>query len=253
MTTPLAKRTKQNDRFYAALELLGSTRAGINGQFEPNIEARLAAICILKTVTAQSPEEYALVVDILCSYVRKNAAWDDANPPVRAAAEIPADIQAALNIIARTPTTGKTSRLSQIDLTRTDLRGATLWGANLKGAILARVNFAQADLGQGELAGATLCGASLEGAILWKANLQGANLWNANLQRGVFAEANLAKANLSDADLRGAVLTASNLKGTALDRANLEGARLIDVRGITESQLALAKTDKRQNNRRAKK
>ena len=72
---------------------------------------------------------------------------------------------------------------------KANLRGADLWGADLRGANLRGANLWDADLR----------GANLRDADLRDADLRGANLWGADL-RG----ANLRGANLWDADLRGA-------------------------------------------------
>jgi uncharacterized protein YjbI with pentapeptide repeats len=79
---------------------------------------------------------------------------------------------------------------------RADLRGAALWGADLRGA-------------------------NLRGAALLDANLRDADLLDANLR-----DANLRGANLLDADLRDA-----NLRGAALLDANLLDANLWGVTG----------------------
>ena len=77
---------------------------------------------------------------------------------------------------------------------RADLRGASLCGADLRGA---------------DLRGANLCGADLRGADLRGANLRevklcGANLFIADLRRADLCEADLYGANLYGADLCGA-------------------------------------------------
>ena len=69
------------------------------------------------------------------------------------------------------------------------LRGADLWGANLRGA-----NLRGADLQE-----ANLRGVDLQGADLREANLWGANFWGADLQK-----VNLQGANLRGTDLWGA-------------------------------------------------
>ena len=101
------------------------------------------------------------------------------------------------------------------------LKGAYLYGANLKGAYLEGANLYGA-----YLYGANLEGANLEGAYLYGANLKGANLYGANLYGAYLEGAYLYGANLKGANLKGANLYGANLKGANLKGANLEGANL---------------------------
>jgi ABC-type sugar transport system substrate-binding protein len=79
-------------------------------------------------------------------------------------------------------------------------------GADLHGAILARV----------DLSGAVMAGADLRGANLQRANLVGADLRGADLQG-----ADLRFANASEADFRGADLREAAATGAMLRRADL--------------------------------
>ena len=94
-------------------------------------------------------------------------------------------------------------------------------GANLRGAVLYGANLRNADL-----YGADLYGADLRGANLYGACLRGADLRNADL-RG----ANLYGADLRNADLYGADLYGADLRGANLYGADLCGADLRGVRG----------------------
>ena len=76
------------------------------------------------------------------------------------------------------------------------------------------------------LSRADLSGADLYGADLSRANLSGANLYGAYLSRADLSGANLSRANLSRANLYGADLSGANLYGADLSRANLSGADL---------------------------
>ena len=104
----------------------------------------------------------------------------------------------------------------RIDWGGANLKGANLWGADLKGANLEGANLWGADLKGANLEGANLWGANLEGA-----NLRGADLWGANMKG-----ANLKGANLKGACLKGAFLEGANLEEANLDGANMRGANL---------------------------
>jgi len=84
-----------------------------------------------------------------------------------------------------------------------NLRGANLWGANLRYADLRGANLRYANLRNADLGCADLSGANLRNADLGCADLSGANLWGADL-----SGANLWGANLSGADLSGAKIDA---------------------------------------------
>jgi len=119
--------------------------------------------------------------------------------------------------------TGDKGILQGANLFRADLKGADLWGANLKNCVLDNanlqgINFRQVDLTQADLRrtnlndarleGANLAGASLDSAFLRNAGLLRANLRNSNLTATVFEEAHLWQA-----DLRGAYMMYANLDG----------------------------------------
>ena len=104
-----------------------------------------------------------------------------------------------------------------------DLRGADLYGANLRGADLRG-----ADLYGANLRYANLRGADLYGADLRYANLRGADLYGANLRGADLYGANLRGANLRGADLRGA-----NLNGASGNRLEIKSLFISDDYPIT--------------------
>ncbi|WP_148088185.1 pentapeptide repeat-containing protein [Couchioplanes caeruleus] len=110
--------------------------------------------------------------------------------------------------------------LLEVDLRHANLSSASVKGARMRRAFLTAANLTDADL----------TGADLTAAELWNVDLSGANLTDA-----VLADADLAGAHLADADLSGADLSGANLSG-----ANLKAAL-----GLTSTQLAHCRTDKR--------
>jgi uncharacterized protein YjbI with pentapeptide repeats len=113
-----------------------------------------------------------------------------------------------------------------IDLSGTDLRGASLPFVKLAGANLSQADFKGANLYRADFQDADLNGANLGRTELQGANFQGANLSDANLKGAHLWRADLSKANLRNANLNIANLDGANLAGAELEGANLEGANL---------------------------
>lgn len=109
------------------------------------------------------------------------------------------------------------------DLSRTDLRGVHLSGANLRGA----------DLRCADLKGADLSNTCLSGADLSCANLNGVNLRGARLRSANLSRVHLMGADLSGSDLRGTDFTDIDLRGAYLSETDLRNADLshMDLRG----------------------
>ena len=123
-----------------------------------------------------------------------------------------------------------------VDLTRADLRQATLYSASLSNTLLLTANLSGLDLRSVDLSGADLTDAILSGANLSGNNLRGIRFGAANLRNVNFQETNLSGADLSRADLKGANFSGANLSyanlagvdlsSLDLSHANLEGAIL---------------------------
>jgi uncharacterized protein YjbI with pentapeptide repeats len=122
----------------------------------------------------------------------------------------------------------------QPDLSRADLTGMHLRGADLSEADLSGANLAGMHLPGVHLAAADLLGTRLSGAQFFQANLREADLSRADLAEAHLSEADLARANLAGAhlrgvDLMGAAFFKANLRGADLRRANLFGADLAEA------------------------
>lgn len=146
-----------------------------------------------------------------------------------------------------------------VNLTKADLRGTVLDGADLKDANLTQANLSNAqnlrtvlnfgtatlvntklsladlrevDLTNAKLSGADLFGANLDGATLAGADLSGADLRNARIVRSDGPGVGVSDADLRSAELRGAKLNGQDLSGrdlhgVDLSAADLTGAKLI--------------------------
>src|SRR4029077_7170887 len=102
----------------------------------------------------------------------------------------------------------------QAILTRADLSGANLCGANLRWSHLYGANLDRADL-----RGADLCDANLYGAHLLDTDLSGADLRGASLIASSLVSTNVENANFAECQIYG--ISAWDLKGLPKDQTNL--------------------------------
>ncbi len=241
----LWRRVSASERTAAIFRDYGTTERfnqAIEQLANPSPAISLGGIYTLERIARASPNgDHWQVMEVLTAYVREHARWSavdhrngngatEANG-VSPEHSIPANVQAALAVLARRDCSGETLE-QRLNLTATDLRGADLEQAQLQRADLTGANLKGARLG-----GACLDSAILEGAILVDARLVGASLAEARL-RG----ANLAGAKLWDAQLQGADLQAANLEGASLGGADLSWARLWDAK-LQGADLQGAKLD----------
>ena len=117
-------------------------------------------------------------------------------------------------------------QLTQSDIIKGALAGASFSGENLENIDLAEQSLAGLDLSGANLRGANLHKTDLTEANLNDADLTGANLTGAILHRTYLVCANLTDATFEEADLHGAFLSGSLLNGTNFRRANLRKATL---------------------------
>lgn len=219
-TYQLSRRGQVSDRFSTAIGQLASDKR----------EERLGAVYALEHVMAESPQDHATVVGVLAAFVRENVARDDAPQSAGAEQQLaeaprgvepPADIRAAIEVLARRPEREEARR---IDLRRTRLTGLMVRGFEFDAPPrLTRIFFTWADLRRADLRGADLREAILNGA---------------SLRQAFLAQAHLDRAGLVEADLRGA-----HLAGTRLTGADLCGADLRETRSLTAAQLSAAVLD----------
>ncbi|WP_433446036.1 pentapeptide repeat-containing protein [Streptomyces sp. CA-142005] len=216
-TYHLSRRGQVTGRFSTAIGQLASDK----------LEERVGAVFGLEHVMAESSQEHATVVSVLSAFVRERARRDAVLAPEGSGrqhqsappfgTEPPADIRAAMEVLARRPEREEARR---IDLRRT----------HLVGLIMRSIDFDSPP----RLACAYLTWADLRLADLRGADLRGAVLNSADLSRSLLSGALLDGAGLARADLHGAHLGG----GTSLLGADLSGTDLTDARGVTAEQLS---------------
>jgi uncharacterized protein YjbI with pentapeptide repeats len=242
----LSRESQVAERFTKAIEQLGSDK----------LDVRLGGIYALERLAHDSPQrDHPTVVEVLGAFVREGSRRYDTPPPKQGRAEEAAvklgattpgtdakprpatDIQAALSVLGRLP---QQPNVSRGDLTGVQVAGAQLGGADLTGAQLVEADLSGAHLHEADLSGAQLRRANLTGAWFVGANLSGANLREAKLSGAQLGGANLKDARLAFADLSGAQVREVNLSGAHLHGADLRDARLRGA-DLTDALLGGAK------------
>lgn len=208
-TVAISQEGQVTDRFTKAIEQLGSDK----------LEMRLGGIYALERIARDSEKDYWPIVEILTTYVRENAPWEEQDEEEQNSFDDPkprADIQAILTVLGRRVHRYAQGEEVRLDLARTDLRGADLREAHLEGAILIETHLEEA----------FLRGAYLEKAILYGAYLDGANLSKAHLQETDLRDVSLDRADLEDA---------KGLKYEQIKQALIEDSTKLplDIRALT--------------------
>ena len=241
--TEIADRNSFTDTFTKAIEQLGATTA----ENKPNIEVRLGAIYALEKLSKVNSDYYQPIIDILCSYVRQHAPYQQESEQI-GSGQTRIDVQTVLTVIGRRGLIDNEPRLNLasvylrgINLKDANLHEANLMGAGLMGADLTRANLGCADLIKANLIKANLSGANLSGADLRGARMVRANLGEADLRGARMVSAHLGGADLYGANLMGANLLGADLHGARMVKADLHRADLTKTIDLTKEQLMEAK------------
>jgi uncharacterized protein YjbI with pentapeptide repeats len=119
---------------------------------------------------------------------------------------------------------GHRTDFASADLSNSNLSGAALDDATLKGAVLKGANLSNSSAHRTDFASADLSNSNLSGADLDQSDFSGANLTNAVLTSADIQDVSLKGAILNSTDLRSATLNRSDLTDATLTNAKLGGA-----------------------------
>jgi hypothetical protein len=193
LTFRLSRRGQGTDRFNKAIELMGQGDASVRlggihalaqvARDDPHRHHRAVVDVLLAYVRDHSPwpppladEQAATIGKVLLAYVRNHLPWapptaaQQAGPLVAEVPPAPADVKAAMAVLARRNTAHDPDHLF-IDLSNVNLRGIEARGIHLRRALLDRTQLQEADLKEACLEGAALINANLDDAELDKAAL----------------------------------------------------------------------------------
>ncbi|MFJ5223924.1 pentapeptide repeat-containing protein [Streptomyces sp. NPDC088400] len=138
----LTKEGQVTDRYTAAVVNPGSEK----------MDVRLGGIYALQRIMQDSRRDQPTIANVLATYIRTHAA----KPPAKGQ-DIPADVDAALTVLATRDT-------AHDDTFRLDLRAAKL--PNVEPGPSTQAALGRSDLRDTDLSGANLSGADLSGADL---------------------------------------------------------------------------------------
>ncbi|MEU7025305.1 pentapeptide repeat-containing protein [Streptomyces sp. NPDC046275] len=225
-TYHLSRRGQVTQRFSTAVTQLSSEK----------LEERIGGIFALEHIMMESPQEHSTVVTMLATYVRERSRrgpralpeppdvhedWHALLPEW--GTELPPDVQAAMEVLARRPERGEPRRL---DLRHTNLAGLLMREFEFESRPrLTRMFLTASDLRRADLRGVDLRGSILNGSDLSAASLHNAQLTGVQFHRarlcGVgLTGADVLGADFSEADLRDVIgLTADQLSGARIDEA----------------------------------
>ncbi|MFJ5552274.1 pentapeptide repeat-containing protein [Streptomyces sp. NPDC093225] len=224
----IAEQGQITTRFNEAVSHLGSS--------SPDV--RFGGIYALERIMHDSAPDQPRVISVLSAFVR---TWSQA--PARRPAQQPgatphppADVVAAITVLAARAVDRNRDGTAQLDFAGADLRGLELrpgvsYTQRFSGKPYrpSEVNLSYADLDGADLRGAELSYVELEEAWLTRANLSGAWLYVLGLRGAVLDGANLANVVLTRSSLYGASLKKANLKGANLHSTAIGAAYLDDA------------------------
>ena len=203
----VAQSKEVTDRYSKAVEQVGNNE----------IHVRIGGIYSLERIANDSRRDYQQVMEVLTAYLREKSPYPLKNEEQENRERPPTDIEAVLRVLKRR----KYAAIERTYLTleMTDLRKASLGGANLRNAFLNKIS----------LQGASLSGANLQSATLQNVDLSNASIQDIDLRKGIIVRSNFERAFLSNADFRGARLIGVNFRNANLHGANFRNAQLYGI------------------------
>ncbi|MEJ1813609.1 pentapeptide repeat-containing protein [Clavibacter michiganensis] len=228
------------NRYTEAVKQLGDDKAAV----------RYGGIYALERIAEDSERDRATITEVLTAYIREESPRRESDASVLAEFPVSTSI-AALRTISRLSNI-KGSIQTQVLLSITNLRGASMTDANLGNA-----NFSNSRLDGADLTNAGLEGASFEEAIITVgtftrarltkatfrssvvkyadfvgANIDYVNFINADASHARFESARAMSANFSGANLSQAALSGADLTGAKFIKCNLEASDAQNARII---------------------
>lgn len=231
------------DRYSRAIEHVGST----------NADVRIGGIYALERIARDSVADRDVVYEVLTTFIREHTRTAPQEPSDE---RVGADVQAALNVLARRPPTARgrsldlyMSGLNGADFRAGDFRGASLYYSRLDGAIFTGSNIDGAGLSFCKAKGAGFNHCSAQGASFVNAEYTGCWFIASDFTDADFFGCDLSGSDFGrrrprdDPGARATILAGARFTNAVLKGTNLRGVNLSDVSGLTREQVNEAITD----------
>jgi hypothetical protein len=288
--TYLTNREGQiTERFTRAIDQLSSKE----------FSTRLGGIYGLERIAHDSSRDQKQVIEVLTAFVREAApvsssrleAWTeialgDAEPRYTFlewkwdGKKIQPDVQAVITVLGRREHGPDRQEPIELDLNKTDLRGASWEGAylpnaalincDLEGAWMKFCDLTGAYLSSSNIRNVTFAGACLReswiqhavviGSHFTEVDFEGANVVGTVFAYSMFSEAKMRRVgfhrcnldyahfwgtDLTLADFTSATLNGTDFRDAILTHANFRGVNLSNCEGLTQQQINSAQTDQK--------
>lgn len=206
----------------------------------PDISARVAGIYALEQIAKNSKSEHWKVMELLTTYVRNHAKWDQRNQ--QESHPLSEDLRAVIKVLSERTWAYEDGPNQIIDLSNTDLQGQ----ADFTRAYLVRSTFNKSNLKDALFINADLSGAYLTDSVLvlarfYDAKLTGTNFAGSDLTGATFRKAKAQNASFSNAELSGSNFFEADLTNTNFSGANIANADFKSASGLTVQQVKAAR------------
>jgi hypothetical protein len=199
-TLELTEQGQITDRFTRAIELLGATNDGHNGEKPRNIEQRMGAIYALEQIAGESEIHHDPIEAIMAAYIRQNAplvpeGQDSPDQEKLGLGHANLDIQATLDVIGRLAVgLERWEKERIVRLEDTDLRNAVFLGGNFTKVWFRGADLRYAGIINPDCRGSTFRFANLKGAVIHeKTKLAETDFYEAELEETSVAGVDLSE------------------------------------------------------------
>lgn len=217
-TYVVGREAHVTQRLSAAIESLASN----------DLSRRVAGIYSLESLLRNPSVDYQAVIGILTGFIR--AATEGSDYQGRHEDKPRADVQAALDTLARRPASYRHGERFRLDLRRAYLRSADFSRGNFQGVLFDGADLTKASFFRAHLEYASFEDAYLEDVILLQADLRYTTFYHCRLSRTPFRRSLMKQTNLTMATLSCCSFDSTTIKDSTFGGAVLLGATFDDSR-----------------------
>lgn len=196
----------------------------------PNLEVRIGGIYALERIALDSVRDHIQIMEILCAYVRENAALRTSKDEALDNSSLRIDLQAAISVIGRRAQTqimAEWEREYRLDLRNTNLAGGDFNKGDFSAAMFDGCFLDNARFESTKLVGTSFKGATLNHSNFMLAELVGTSFVDATIEEAVGSIGDLRDNPQRLLDMP---LAFSNLSGINLMGANISAVSVLDIK-----------------------